>query len=61
MIRHKERKNCISLESNQRSYGSEPSVLPTELVVFYMKYIASSDGLLLHGEFQRSLFALSSV
>jgi hypothetical protein len=28
---------CIPLESNQRPSGSEPSVLPTEPVVFYIQ------------------------
>jgi hypothetical protein len=28
----------MPLESNQRPDSSEPSVLPTELVVFYLKY-----------------------
>jgi hypothetical protein len=30
-------KKCIPRKSNQRPFGLEPSVLPTELVVFYMK------------------------
>jgi hypothetical protein len=30
-------KKCITLKSNQRPCGSEPSVLPTELVVFYIE------------------------
>jgi hypothetical protein len=32
----KKEKKCILLESNQRPYGSEPSVLTTELVAFYI-------------------------
>jgi hypothetical protein len=32
-----QKKKCIPLVSNQRPYGSEPSVLPTESVVFYLK------------------------
>jgi hypothetical protein len=35
--RNVEKKQCIPPESNQRPYGSEPSVLPAELVVFYMQ------------------------
>jgi hypothetical protein len=30
-------KKCFPLESNRLPYGSEPSVLPTELVVIHMK------------------------